>query len=288
MALPFEYLQDILQQENQQATPEFKTNYGQAAEEARIARDNAYRSMLDSRRQTLQKQRTDDLAMAKYNALGKVLTTMVQPIGWAVGGSTAATPQYDDRQYLESFNRAVRANDDFRNIGMAEDEYRFKMADDEYRRQLALADYENKAKIEMEKQRQLFDLRSQLNQEQIEGRIRVAEASARAKYNFSTNGKKVSESVRDNLLKRANTAYASILADYYKKKQVGMENLQEPPTYDQFLQQFASENGYSVAETQNAKEKEQPAEDDFSGYKRGGNTSASKPAEDDFSQYKRN
>lgn len=224
-------------------------------------RDARFQDWINSRKQAIEQQRTDDVRMARINALGNVLTTMVQPLGWAIGGKgtgvTGGVQPVDNRQYLQAFERAVKANDDLRNIGTLEGEYQFKLAEDEARRAQALEDFEQKQAINLETQRRIFDMRSQLSQQQMEERIKVAEATARAKFQFSTkNGQKVAESVRDNLLKRANAAYAQILADYYKKKDVGIENLKEPPSYDEFLKQFASQNGYAVAESQNAKEPE--------------------------------
>lgn len=231
---------------------------------AAAARDASFQDWLNSRKQAVEQQRTDDVRMARLNAIGNVLTTMVQPLGWAVGGATGGVQPIDNRQYLQAFERAMKANDDLRNIGTLEGEYQFKLADDAYRREQALEDYENKAQIELQKQKQIFDMRSQLSKQQMEERIKVAEATAKAKLRFSTkSGQKVTESVRDNLLKRANAAYAQILADYYKKKNVGIENLKEPPSYDEFLKQFASQNGYSVAESQS----EQQSADKPSGKK---------------------
>ena len=214
-----------------------------------------FSDMLNARKQAAEGAKTDATRMARLSALGNVLTTMVQPIGWAIGGRgtgvTGGVQPVDNRQYLQAFERAQKANDDLRNIGTMEGEYQFNLANEAYRRAQAMEDYENKARIELEKQKQIFDMRSQLSQQQMEERIKVAEATAKAKFRFGTkNGGRVAESVRDNLLKRANTAYAQILADYYKKKQVGIENLQEPPSYDEFLKKFASENGYPVADSQ--------------------------------------
>lgn len=238
-----------------------------ASVSAADVRDQRFQDWLNARRQAVEQQRTDDVRMARLNAIGNVLTTMVQPLGWAIGGQGKATggvQPIDNRQYLQAFERAMKANDDLRNIGTLEGEYQFKLADDAYRREQAMADYEQKAQIELQKQKQIFDMRSQLSKQQMEERIKVAEATAKAKLRFSTkSGQKVTESVRDNLLKRANAAYAQILADYYKKKNVGIENLKEPPSYDEFLKQFASQNGYTVAESQS----EQQSADKPSGKK---------------------
>ena len=90
-----------------------------ATRQAREARDSAFQAMLNTRKQTAEQQRTDDVKMARYNAFGNLLTTMVQPLGWAMGGSTGGVQKYDDRQYISAFNRAVKAADDIRNIGSA-------------------------------------------------------------------------------------------------------------------------------------------------------------------------
>lgn len=280
-AISLETMQRILPREKQQSIidsvfgPEEQTP--SASEQAAAVRDQRFQDWLNSRKQAVEQQRTDATKMARFNALGNVLTTMVQPLGWAVGGSTAGVQPVDNRQYLDAFNRAVKASDDLRNIGTLEGEYQFKLADENYRRQLALEDeqrkqaqaldaYEQRANLDLEKQKQLYGLRSQLSQQQMEERIKVAEATAKAKYQFRTSGGgKITESVRDNLLKRANSAYAQLLSDYYKKKGVGIENLQEPPSYDQFLAKFASDNGYNVSETSG-------------GTQASGSTTGSKPA----------
>ena len=258
-AIPISTLQSFVSPQKAQSIVDtvFGPKPAEPTEAERLAaiREQRYSDMLRMKRNELQQQRTDATRMAQFNALGNVLTTMVQPLGWTAGGVTGGVQPYDDRQYLDAFNRAVRASDDLRNLGSLEAEYRFKVADEDYQRALREQEYQKRLDLDLEKQKQIFDMRSELSRQQMEERIKVAEATAKAKFQFSTrNGQKVTESVRDNLLKRANTAYAQILADYYKKKQVGIENLQEPPTYDEFLKQFASQNGYAVAESQNARQ----------------------------------
>ena len=234
-----------------------------AAKQAREKRDSAFQAMLDTRKQAMEEQRTSDVQMARYNALGNLLTTMVQPIGWAVGnggsGVTGGVQKYDPRQYLDSFNRALRDSENLRNIGTQADEYQFKLANEDYERalandrmaqQAAVRELEDarRQKIKDEAEARNFELRSKLNQEQVAGRIAVAEATARAKYQFrTTGGGRVGDSVRDNLLKRANAAYAAILQDYNKKQMAGVEGLQEPPTYEEFLRQFGEQNGVRVS-----------------------------------------
>ena len=233
-----------------------------ATKQARANRDSAFQAMLDTRKQAMEEQRTSDIQMARYNALGNLLTTMVQPVGWAVGnggsGVTGGVQKYDPRQYLDSFNRALRDSENLRNIGTQGAEYQFKLAGEDYERalsndrmaqQAALREYEDarRQKMKDEAEARTYELRSKLNQEQVAGRIAVAEATAKAKYQFrTTGGGRVGDSVRDNLLKRANAAYAAILQDYNKKQMAGVEGLQEPPTYDEFLQQFGAQNGVRV------------------------------------------
>ena len=188
-----------------------------STQQARQARDSAFQAMLNTRKQTAEKQRTDDVKMARWNALGNLLTTMVQPVGWAIGGSTGGVQKYDDRQYLNAFNRAVKAADDIRNIGNAEEEYKFKLADEEYRRQLGLEDeerrrrqanedYERKRQIAMEEEeakenarmerlQQEYELRQKLAETQNAGRIAVANARAANKNTAKKEDKKTTFNV---------------------------------------------------------------------------------------------
>lgn len=234
-----------------------------ATKKARESRDSAFQAMLDTRKKAVQEQRTADETMARYNAFGNLLTTMVQPLGWAAGaggsGVTGGVQKYDDRQYIAAFNRAVKDAENLRNIGTEQDEYRLKLADEDYRRAAANDQaYRNavlteisdnrRAQQKLEAEQRNYELRSKLNQEQIAGRIAVAEATAKAKYQFrTTGGGRASDSVRDNLLKRANAAYAAVLQDYEKKRMAGIEGLQEPPSYEDFLKQFGAQNGVRVS-----------------------------------------
>ena len=187
----------------------FSSIFGESpsTQQARDARDSAFQAMLNTRKQAAEQQRTDDVTMARYNALGNLLTTMVQPIGWGIGGGAGATggvQKYDDRQYIAAFNRAVKAADDIRNIGSADAEYRFKLASDDYsralhledearrrqqvnddydrRRQIAMEEEEAREKARLERLQQEYDLRQKLAQTQANGQIAVqkAKASARA------------------------------------------------------------------------------------------------------------
>jgi len=170
------------------------------ANQARDARDSAFQAMLNTRKQTAELQRTDDVKMARYRALGDIITTMAQGAGWGIAGNTTGADRYDDRQYISAFNRAVKDADDIRNIGNAEAEYKYKLADEDYRRQLALEDeqrkrqqanedYERKRQIavqeeearekaRMERLQQEYDLRTKLAEVQNAGKIAVANARA--------------------------------------------------------------------------------------------------------------
>ena len=128
--------------------------FGESPEtqQARETRNQSFQDMLSSRRQAAEQNRTDNVQMARYNALGNVLTTMVQPLGWAAGGSTAGVQKYDDRQYIDAFNRALKAQDDLRNIGNAEAEYNFKLAEQDYNRLQSLEDAERQQQRMIERQ----------------------------------------------------------------------------------------------------------------------------------------
>lgn len=159
-------------------------------QQAYDARNTAFQSWLDSRKQAVQQQRTSDVKMARANAMGNLLTTLVQPLGWAIGGkgstmNTGGVQKYDDRQYLEAFNRAVKASDDLRNIGSTEDEYKFKLADEAYKRQLSLDDEARRQKYSMEKLEEQYKQRSDLAQQKFENDMKKEEAKAAARMELA-------------------------------------------------------------------------------------------------------
>ena len=79
--------------------------------------DRSYlQSLFDDRRKAAEKERTNQLALASYNSLGNALRSLAQPIGWVSGQSTVGVQPYDNRAYLDAFNRAVAAGNDLWNI----------------------------------------------------------------------------------------------------------------------------------------------------------------------------
>ena len=162
----------------------FASIFGESPEvqKARENRDNTFQSMLASRRRAAEQQRTDDVKMARWNAMGNLLTTMVQPVGWAIGGGgsgvTGGVQQYDDRQYLNAFNRAVKASDDLRNIGTSEDDYKFKLAEEDYKRKLAVEDAERQQARMLERQERAAQAREERDQKLHEQKMELEEQKA--------------------------------------------------------------------------------------------------------------
>lgn len=161
----------------------YSSLFGESPEtqQARENRDLSFQGMLNSRRQAAQQAVTDNATMARYNALGNVLTTMVQPLGWAAGGSTANVQKYDDRQYIDAFNRAVRASDDLRNIGNAQEEYYFKLADENFRRQQSLEDAERQQERMIERQELAEQGRMERDQQKYEHQLELEQQKADAR-----------------------------------------------------------------------------------------------------------
>ena len=186
-----------------------------ATQQAAVQRDTAFQSWLNTRKQAAEQQRTSDVNMAKYNALGNILTTMVQPIGWAVGGkgqTTGSYQPYDNRQYLEAFNRAVKASDDLRNIGSAEHEYQFKLADENYKRQLALEDearkrdasrddLEYKAQQRINEIQQKFENDMAKQERRAELQLQLAEFNATHRIKQNSTGLNINDRMKLQLLK---------------------------------------------------------------------------------------
>ncbi len=223
-------------------------------------RNATFQDMLNQRKQAYEQAKTDNVKMAKYNALGNLITSMVQPIGWAAGGSTAGVQPYDNRAYLESFSRAVKANDDLRNIGSADAEYQFKLADEAFQRAIAREDEERKRRqrvedderkydYQMEKQRERYKLMGDLAQQRIAGQIEVAEANAKAKYQYRVGGRKGSGEDKNSFFAKARKAYTDSVAEYYKMKAEGYDDVPEPMTYNQFLQDYAARTGVTLTDT---------------------------------------
>ena len=237
----------------------------QAAQQAAAQRGTQFQTWLNTRKQAAERQRTSDVNMAKYNALGNLLTTMVQPVGWAVGGGgfknggTGNVQPYDNRQYIDAINRAVRANDDIRNIGTQEAEYQFKMADEAYRRQLALDDSMRNYQIRQEEmeqrdqykqaqQEQLYQLKGELEAQKAAARLERDAQNAMNKYKFRVGGKKSSPSENEKFIKRVRDAYQKdILDPYYKAIGQGIEK-GEPITFESFLEDFAKRNGVTITD----------------------------------------
>lgn len=171
----------------------YSTLFGESPKgpESKLAdkRESAFQGWLDTRKQSAEKARTDNAAMARYNAMGNLLTTMVQPLGWAAGGGMAGATgnfqPYDNRQYLEAFNRAVKASDDLRNIGTAEGEYRYKLADEEYKRALALEDEERKNKFSMDKLAEQYQQKVDLAQQKFDQDIAKEQEKARLRMELA-------------------------------------------------------------------------------------------------------
>lgn len=239
-AIPIDLVQKILPVEKQQEINDAifgpkPSQYEQAA----AVRDQRFQDWLNSRKQALEQQRTDDVRMARLNALGNVLTTMVQPLGWAIGGKgsgvTGGVQPIDNRQYLQAFDRAQKASNELRNIGTMEGEYQFKLAEDEYQRQQAIADYERKARMQAQIQQDYAQARHDYTMAEIDARgdYQKAVAEIRAKNRITKNGK----SADDQNLKTAYTEYRRYLRRYWDQVGVGIQRTEKsgPLTFEQFL-----------------------------------------------------
>lgn len=224
-----------------------------ATQQARAARNASFQDMLNSRKQAAEQQRTDDVKMARWNALGNVLTTMAQPLGWGIGGgfsggAPGGVQKYDDRQYLNAFNRAVKAADDIRNIGNAEAEYRFKLADEDYRRALALGDEARERKYKQEDLERKYQQKMDEMQQKFEndmakverqGEIRQAIAEFNATHRITGRGSGGSRITADERTKK------SLLDGYLDYAKIEQANGRQPKQYPDWL----ATTGYSFSDT---------------------------------------
>lgn len=209
-----------------------------ATQQARETRNQSFQDMLSSRRQAAEQNRTDNVQMARYNALGNVLTTMVQPLGWAAGGSTAGVQKYDDRQYIDAFNRALKAQDDLRNIGNAEAEYNFKLAEQDYNRLQSLEDAERQQQRMIERQELAEQGRMERDQKKYEARQKELEQKAE-------NDRWLAEFKAANKVTSKRTGLG--IEDKILLEQVKAYNAQVAKnTYSGTFGQWLNERGYQV------------------------------------------
>lgn len=280
-----------------------------ATVQARRERNASFQDMLNSRKQAAEQARTDNVRMARYNAFGNLLTSMVQPLGWGIGGGfsssiTGGVQQYDNRQYLDAFNRAVKAADDLRNIGSAESEFRFKLADEDYRRQQAIDDEARQRRYKAEEDdrryRQQMELLGQRNENALEqiaarGDVQMAIQQFKQNYRASKGGRRAT----DSDLKKAETAYYRYLEKYRTNvgQGVGRTESGGPLSFAEFLTTQEG-GGYSVSRGSGSssggssgRASGASGAEDFSGYRRGsasgGSGASGSTGAEDFSQYKR-
>lgn len=215
------------------------------AELAREGVGNLYQKMMDQRKDALLQQRTDSVRMAQFNALGNALRAMVQPLGWAAGsggsGVTAPVQNYDNRQYLDAFNRAVKATDDLRNLDSEGAAFQLDMAQRNADRIQSRQDKEEdklfdaKIKAEYAKERHKYTM------EEIAARgdIQTQVAKIRA-HNVKKNGKDISE----DDLKTAKTQWYRYLGRYWDD--VGRNVERKEKNGPLTLSQFLTAQGYTV------------------------------------------
>ena len=220
----------------------------EAAVAQKDARGSALQAMFDERRKTAEKARTDNVALARYNALGNLITTLVQPIGWGAAGTTGAYQPYDNRAYLDAYSRAVKAADDVRNIGTQEAEYNYKIADEDYRRALAQEAEERKNQFSLNKMQEEYDRKAAAAQTKYEQdmakekakadyRMALAEFNATHKITGrSGNGSRyTADERRKNELLKGYLEYAT-----------GQEKiLRQPMTYEEWLK----DKGLSISDS---------------------------------------
>ena len=114
----------------------------QKYENALAERESKLQAMLNARREETQKARTNAARLAQFNALGNALRTLVQPLGWAAGGAVSGVQPYDDRQYIDAYNRAIKYGDELRNIGLEEMKYQLDFANQKLGRAEKEFDYQ--------------------------------------------------------------------------------------------------------------------------------------------------
>ena len=210
------------------------------AEKAQAAERLSWQGMMQTMRNEAAKRKTDAARMARVNALGNVLTTIVQPLGWAAGGATAGVQQYDDRQYIDAFNRALKADEDLSRIGIMDAEHEYQLTNEARKRAQSIEDAEKAAELK----ERYAALRQEQELEKIEARGDInrdlAELKARARVT------KAGKDVNEMSLKTAITQYYQYKRRWLDQVGAGVERKDKLMTLSEFLR---NDMGYDVKET---------------------------------------
>lgn len=210
-----------------------------------------YADMLfERRRKDLEEQRTGDVKRARFNALGNVLRTMVQPLGWAVGGSVAAPQTYDNRQYIDAFNRAVKASDDIRNVGVKESEFQLGLASEEAKDARARVKmYEamnianEKEQAKHDKMMERIEARTEAKQQEIDKRLENDLQKIRLRYSLAARNKKVPKTDKEKFDEEVAQDWRKQMQMYETGKLAN-----QPKSFEEFYKDRARAAGYTVEE----------------------------------------
>lgn len=187
--------------------------------------------------------RTDAAKMAQVNALGNVLQTVFAPVGWgaAGGNATAQTATPDNRAYISAFNNAIKADNDFRNLGVQQQQFllqrdmeRAKEAQ-AWRQSQAEAESKQAAWERQQAIRQADELEKINARNQWRRDIEQMKADLRVKYQSyikSSGGKSIDEKLFLGAVKDAQSAYKTIK---WRKDSGLLPEEFELPTFKQFF-----------------------------------------------------
>jgi len=225
-------------------TPEAK-----AAQAARDATEVRWQELLDSQKQAIQQQRTEDRRVAAFNALGNVLTTMVQPLTWGSNGATTASQPVDNRQYLESFQRAMKDNENLRNLATMDKEFQLKQAQED--EALALNELKEAAGFKRDTKR--YEQRQQQELERIKARaaakIETLETQARTwleQAKLKRGGRAVPVSEEKKFHDKVLDEWLKLVAAYDKAVTEGNSMAVRPKDFPEYYNEKAQAAGYSV------------------------------------------
>lgn len=258
----------------QQLQNEQLSEYNAALEE----RNKTVQDLFNQRRQSMQEARTNNAALAKYNALGNALRALVQPLGWGLGSgfengvlpvSTGGYQPADNRQYIEAFNRALKADNDLRNVGVQELETQLKYADEnvadarrrDYMREQQQMSKEAaeqrhnytmaEVKARSDKRKEELDARSEARMKELGARADASLDQIRLRASLSSRGKTVPRTERQRFDEKVRENWLKAMDDYEKGR-----TATPPADFETYYKQRAAAIGYDYGP---AKQEAKPA-----------------------------
>jgi len=210
--------------------------------------------MLRSQYRQAEQQRTNAAQMAKFSALGNVMQTLFNPIGWRAGGgnsgTTSQTATPDQQGYITAFNNIQRADQDIANIGRQGDNlrlnYAMQQAGNARRSREKMADMYLANEFAQQQQDQKHENRMKEIEARYMSRENLERLKAQLKLGYKfvdSDGKVIDAKIQQVRMESLARQYAKLEYQYY----AGMTD--RIPSWEEFIAAESGKDGVYTVRT---------------------------------------